>query len=74
VPAQPDSRPATELAVRIAVFQLGNGCDGGNPPVHRSLVPIIWMPQTFEGSVGGILFTAGFGIEGVGWTVTLYAG
>jgi hypothetical protein len=75
VAAQPGSRAAAELAVRIAVVQLGNGCDGGNPPVRRSLVPIIWrLPGTsFEGSVGGIGFTAGFGIEGGGWNVNLNA-
>jgi hypothetical protein len=75
VPAQPRSRAAAELAVRIAVVHLGNGCDGGDPPVHRSLMPIIWtLPATsFEGSVGGIQFTAGFGIEGGGWNVNLNA-
>ena len=75
VPAQPGSRAAAELAVRIAVVHLGNSCDGGNPPVRRSLVPIIWKAAgtSSGGSVGGIGFTAGFGIEGGGWTVNLNA-
>jgi len=75
VPAKPGSRAAAELAVRVAVVHLGNGCNGGNPPVHRSLVPIIWKTprSSFEGSVGGIRFTAGFGIEGGGWNINLDA-
>ena len=75
VPAQPGSRAAAELAVRIAVVHLGNGCNGGNPPVRRSLVPIIWKTpvSSFEGSVGGIRFTAGFGIKGGGWKINLNA-
>jgi hypothetical protein len=73
LPARPDSRAAAELAVRIALVHLGNGCNGGNPPVRRFLVPIIWMsPRTsVEGSVGGLRFTAG--IDSGGWKVILNA-
>jgi hypothetical protein len=70
VPARPDSRTAAGLAVRIALVKIANGCNGGNPPVLRYLVPIIWKTtvtpdgRRHDGTYGGIPFTLKLGIDG----------
>jgi hypothetical protein len=76
-PARPDSRAASELAIRIAVVKLGNGYNGGNPPVVRSLVPIVWKTTSTpggrcDGSIGGLVFHVACA-AGSGWTVRLDA-
>jgi hypothetical protein len=74
--ARPDSRAAAELAIRIAVVKLANGCNGGNPPVLRHLVPIVWTTITpygrRDGSIGGLVFHVAYAAHG-GWTVGLDA-
>ncbi len=76
-PARQDSRAAAELAIWIAVVKLGNGCNGGNPPVLRSLVPIVWKAtlipgSRLDGSIGGLVFHAAYAADS-GWTVGLDA-
>jgi hypothetical protein len=76
-PARPRSRAASELAIRIAMVKLGNGCNGGNPPVLRYLVPIVWTTTTTangrsDGSFGGITFHVAYTARS-GWTVGLDA-
>ena len=76
-PARPDSRAASELAIRIAMVKLANGCNGGNPPVLRYLVPIVWKTPITpdgrrDGSIGGLGFHVAYAARG-GWTVGLDA-
>jgi hypothetical protein len=73
VPVRPDSRAAAELAIRIAHIKGANSCDGGNPPVLRYLVPVVWKTTVnphgrHDGSFGGIVFHVAYA-AGSGWTV-----
>jgi hypothetical protein len=75
--ARPDSRAAAELAIRVAMVKLANGCNGGNPPVLRYLVPIVWKTTSTpdglrDGSIGGLVFHAAYAARS-GWTVGLDA-
>ena len=76
-PVAPDSRAAAELAIRVAVVKLANGCNGGNPPVLRYLVPILWTTAITpdgrgDGSIGGLVFHVAYATSS-GWTVSLDA-
>jgi hypothetical protein len=71
------SRAAAELAIRVAVVKLANGCNGGNPPVLRYLVPIVWTTAITpdgrgDGTIGGLLFHVTYAASS-GWTVRLDA-
>jgi len=74
--ARPDSRAAAELAIRLAVVKLANGCNGGNAPVLRQLVPTVWKTtvtsdgRRHDGSIGGLAFHVAYA-AGSGWTVGL---
>jgi len=77
-PARPDSRAASDLAIRIAMVKLANnGCSASGAPVGRYLVPIVWKTTAtpygrLDGSVGGIAFSVAYA-PGSGWTVMLNA-
>jgi hypothetical protein len=75
--ARPDSRAAAELAIRIALVKVANGCgyaDGA--PVLRQLVPTVWKTtvtsdgRRHDGSIGGLAFHVAYA-AGSGWTVGL---
>jgi len=76
-PARPDSRATSELAIRVAVVKLANGCNGGNPPVLRYPVPIVWKTTITpdgqrDGSIGGVAFHVAYAARS-GWTVRIDA-
>ena len=76
--ARPDSRPAAELAARIAFINGTNsGCASCGGAVFTSLTPVIWHPTYVsgvghsDGTIGGIRFTAHYGAQG--WQVQIWA-
>ena len=78
-PPAPDSRPAAELAVRIALIDLANsGCEQCGGIVVTTSVPIVWQQENqpgirhYDGTVGGTRFTADYH-AGSGWAVQIWA-
>ena len=77
--AQPDSRAAAELALRIAFIDGANsGCMSCGGAVFTTLTPVIWHPAYVpgagrsDGTIGGVRFTARYHAAR-GWQVEIWA-
>jgi hypothetical protein len=75
---RPDSRPAAELALQIALINGENtGCGSAGGHLYPGPRPVRWETVVtdvgrFDGTIGGIMFAATYTVAG-GWRVELNA-